>query len=111
MSSNAAGFLAPGRSRFDRVEAQSLPKGGRSTKKGSHLNPLPDPTALPSLPLARASLPAGEIGRGGHRSRLSWESGRETVRKAPGEGGFARDMTAALKKLAHVSSANGAVSF
>ncbi len=25
-------------------------------------------------------------GRGGHRSRVSWESGRETVREAPGEG-------------------------
>ena len=25
-------------------------------------------------------------GRGGHRSRVSWESGREIVREAPGEG-------------------------
>jgi hypothetical protein len=58
---------------------------------------------MPSLPLARASLPAGEMERGGrrprvswesgtggrHRARVSWESGRETVREAPGEGRYA----------------------
>ena len=56
---------------------------------------------LASLPrFARASLPGGENGqtsaettieispivRGGHRSRVTWESGREAVREAPGEG-------------------------
>ncbi len=56
---------------------------------------------LPSLPRsARASLPLGEnggtrvdaalqsspAGRGGHRPRVTWESGREAVREAPGEG-------------------------
>jgi hypothetical protein len=46
----------------------------------------PPPTPVPSLPLARASLPAGETGRGGHRPRVSWESAREAVAEAPGEG-------------------------
>jgi ergothioneine biosynthesis protein EgtB len=56
---------------------------------------------LPSLPRsARASLPAGEsggrradvamqpspTGRGGHRPRVTWESGREAVGEAPGQG-------------------------
>src|SRR4029077_20267994 len=33
-----------------------------------------------------ASPPSSPSGSGGHRSRVSWESGRETVREAPGEG-------------------------
>jgi hypothetical protein len=53
------------------------------------------PHSLPSLPLVRASLPAGEKGRGGHRSRVSWESGRETVREAPGEGEVSPELESA----------------
>src|SRR6266567_9577555 len=30
------------------------------------------------------------LGRGGHRPRVSWESGREAVREAPGEGKVSR---------------------
>jgi 2-amino-4-hydroxy-6-hydroxymethyldihydropteridine diphosphokinase len=50
----------------------------------------PQPTPVPSLPLSRASLPAGEKGRGGHRPRVPGESGREAVREAPGEGNLSR---------------------
>jgi len=41
-----------------------------------------------SLQVQAPSPQSSPQGRGGHRSRVSWESGRETVREAPGEGRF-----------------------
>ena len=64
MSSNAAGFLAPGRSRFDRVEAQSLPEAVQSTKEGpstSILSPTPTPMARQAAGGASAKIGAAVI--------------------------------------------------
>src|SRR5207248_8327960 len=56
--------------------------------------------------------PAGEPERGGHRARVSWESGRATVGEAPGEGSlFLRQLglTAPSFFVARTSRKNGAV--
>jgi hypothetical protein len=68
--------------------------------KCPHLNPLP-PTRVPSLPLARASLPAGEIGRGGRDAvRPDWRF--RSGRRAPI---YARDTRAATAVAAAVPTA------
>src|SRR5467141_3410083 len=71
----------------------------RRANKKERVNYMPSPQSSPT-------------GRGGHRSRVPRESGRETVREAPGEGSpFLRglDLSAAPFFIERTSRKNGAV--
>jgi hypothetical protein len=90
-----------------------------------HLNRLPRPTPMPSLPVrvglacARVSPSgrdakrrrqvAGVLGiRAGERTQVgvSWESGRDTVREAPGQGEIAPRSSRSVKNQLSPSSAS-----